>query len=138
MITIDFSCDRGHRFSGYFKDHASFNDQSEKKMIPCPLCDSREVRRIYTGCSIQIRDSAPGVSAREHTPLFQALREFNQFIRENFEHVGRNFPDAARAIHFGMEEERAIYGEATSEELRDLAEDGVSVLPLIDVERFEN
>lgn len=134
MITIDFSCDMGHRFSGYFKDYAAYSDQSEKKMVSCPLCDSRDVRRIYSGCSIQVRASSPG----EPTPLFQALREFNRYIRENFEHVGRDFPDTARAIHFGIESERAIYGEASPEEILGLAEDGITVLPLVDSDRFEN
>jgi hypothetical protein len=138
MITIDFSCDIGHRFSGYFNDYATYCDQSEKKMITCPLCDSSYVRRIYSGCSIQVRSASSVFSARERISLFQALREFNQYIRQNFEHVGRDFPDVARAIHYGIQNERPIYGEATSDELRDLADDGVSVLPLVDIERFEN
>jgi len=44
--------------------------------------------------------------------------------------VGDRFPEEARKIHFGEVEPRGIYGEATPEEARSLAEDGVEFMPL--------
>ena len=92
MIIIDFSCDTGHRFSGYFMNHEAYREQLEKKNISCPLCDSREVRRAYTGCSIRVKSSSPSDRGGEALPLFQAIRQFNRFVREHFENVEGNSP----------------------------------------------
>ncbi|MEW5716899.1 DUF1178 family protein, partial [Pseudomonas sp. SB113] len=57
-------------------------------------------------------------------------KELAKKVRENADYVGDKFADEARKIHFGESEARGIYGEATSEEVRDLAEDGVGFMPL--------
>jgi hypothetical protein len=44
--------------------------------------------------------------------------------------VGGKFAEEARKIHFGESDERAIYGEATPTEIRELREDGVEVAPV--------
>jgi hypothetical protein len=51
-------------------------------------------------------------------------------VRENADYVGDKFAEEARKIHFGEAEARGIYGEATLEEAKDLAEDGVEFMPI--------
>jgi len=51
-------------------------------------------------------------------------------VRENAEYVGPQFAEEARKIHFGEAETRGIYGEATIDEARSLAEDGIEFMPL--------
>jgi len=138
MISIDFECGQGHRFEGYFNDYDAYKDQLAKKLISCPLCESVEVTRKYTGCSIQAKPSELAQIEKKHPDLFDAISALNHFVRDNFEHVGAEFADASRAMHFGLEEERNIYGEATSEEVKELLEDGIGVMPLIDVEDMVN
>ena len=46
------------------------------------------------------------------------------------EYVGPRFAEEARKIHFEEAPNRGIHGEATREEVAELAEDGVDVLPL--------
>ena len=58
---------------------------------------------------------------------FKALSEK---IRENADYVGDKFAEEARKIHFGETDPRGIYGEATPEEARSLAEDGVGFMPI--------
>ena len=41
--------------------------------------------------------------------------------------MGDNFADEARAIHYGETEERGIYGEATSDEAKELEEEDIPV-----------
>jgi len=53
-----------------------------------------------------------------------------EHIKENFDYVGDKFADEARKMHSGEADERAIYGEATPEEARALAEEGVPASPL--------
>ena len=58
------------------------------------------------------------------------LRELSRKMRENAENVGDRFAEEARKIHFGETEARGIYGEATLDEAKSLAEDGVGFMPI--------
>ncbi|HDP80854.1 MAG TPA: DUF1178 family protein, partial [Spirochaetes bacterium] len=137
MISFDLECSRNHRFEGVFKDYESFNSQLADGMVRCPVCDDTEIRRLFTGCSIQAKSALQ--SGRGETPtMFQMMKMVRQYVLENFEHVGRDFPEIARAIHYGDQEEKNIYGETNPNEIKELLEEGIGVMPLPDVEKLEN
>jgi hypothetical protein len=59
--------------------------------------------------------------------MMRAMRRARKYAEENFENVGERFADEARAIHYGEAEERAIYGEATLAEAKELIEEDIPV-----------
>jgi hypothetical protein len=138
MISFDLECPKGHRFEGVFKDYQSFDDQLKNEMIACPLCESREIKRLYTGCSIQTRSSNVSLSPNENPNIFEMMKIVKKYVIENFENVGKDFYEVSRAIYYGAEEERNIYGESTKEEMEELSNEGINVFPLPDIEKFEN
>lgn len=138
MISFDLECDKGHRFEGIFKDYPSFEDQIQRKIVACPLCNSTDVKRLFSGCSIQARPVSKISSDKTSRTFFEMVKELKSYVESNFENVGREFPEIARAIYYGAEEPRGIYGESSMEEIKELAEEGIPVLPLPDVEKIEN
>jgi len=138
MINIEFECVEGHRFTGTFSDYKSFLDQDSRKMIKCPVCDNPEIKRIYTGCSIHAKNSSIKKDNRYDLTLYEQLAKFSRFIKENFIYVSDSFTEKARAIHYGIEEEKNIYGKATLDEIRELNEEGISVFPVINSEKKYN
>jgi len=62
--------------------------------------------------------------------LVETMREIRKQVTENAENVGDKFAEVARRIHYGEEEQRGIYGEATPEDASALLEEGVEVFPL--------
>lgn len=81
---------------------------------------------------------APMVLMGEREQAFRALlRAVRDHVVATAENVGPRFADEARKIHEGLSEFRAIYGEATPEEARALAEDGIDafLLPTLPDER---
>ena len=138
MISFDLECANGHRFEGIFKDYESFSTQMGKQFVSCPLCENSEVKRLYTGCSIQPKASTEPQPAGQRPNIFEMMRIIEQYVKENFENVGREFPDVARAIYYGIEEARNIYGESSMEEMKELLEEGIQVLPLPPVEKLGN
>ena len=58
------------------------------------------------------------------------LKAMAEKVRENADYVGDKFAEEARKIHFGETDARGIYGEATLEEAKGLAEDGVDFMPI--------
>ena len=51
-------------------------------------------------------------------------------LTENADYVGKKFAEEARRIHYDEAEKRGIYGEATPDEARSLAEEGIEFHPL--------
>lgn len=57
----------------------------------------------------------------------QVLRKVQSHIEKNFDHVGRNFAEEARKMHYGETEKRSIYGQATKDEAGTLADEGIEI-----------
>lgn len=138
MISFDLECEKEHRFEGFFKDYQSFEQQLKNNLIACPLCNSTNIKRLFSGCSIQARPVSKISKDKQTQTIFELVKELRSFVEANFENVGRNFPEIARAIYYGIEEARGIYGESTLQEMKELAEEGIPVLPLPDIEKLEN
>ena len=56
------------------------------------------------------------------------LKEYQKFIKNNFEYVGENFAYEARSIHYNNKKRKikGIYGNATTEEVKELKEEGIN------------
>lgn len=133
MIRFSLACARAHQFDGWFRDSGDFDRQSAKKLIACPTCGSTDVAKELMAPAVSTgrkrEQMALAVSA-EQKKAMSDLKALTRKMRENADYVGGNFAEEARKIHFGEVEARGIYGEATSEEARSLAEDGVEFMPL--------
>jgi hypothetical protein len=134
MILFDLTCRNDHVFEAWFRDGAAFETQRKARKIICPECGEARVEkapmapRINKGAAEPVK--AKAVSAPpdpKQAEMMQALRKLRQIVETNLEHVGPRFPEEARAIHYGEREKRGIYGEATSKDVEELAEEGIGV-----------
>jgi hypothetical protein len=66
----------------------------------------------------------------EQRRIMSEMKALSEKLRENADYVGDKFAEEARKIHFGETEARGIYGEATADEAKDLADDGVPFMPI--------
>jgi hypothetical protein len=80
---------------------------------------------------------APAVAGTKKSRSKAEVRQMRQFatglrkyVQENADYVGANFAEEARKVHYGETPARALYGEATPREARELIEEGVDVAPL--------
>jgi hypothetical protein len=138
MITVDLECANAHRFEGCFKDYQAYRDQHDRTMISCPVCGSQSVKRLFTGCSINTGSGHDLPSERSHATLFDVIRAYYRYVTSNFDYVGRDFTDLARAIHYRVEKERNIYGESSTGDIQELHEEGIDIIPLVDIDKIEN
>lgn len=118
MIRYDLECARGHAFEGWFGSAADYDAQQADGLLGCPECGEARVSKAIM---------APSVKRTDRSQAAVALREH---IASEFDDVGTDFASEARAIHEGRSPVRGIYGHATPEQARELAEDGVPALPL--------
>lgn len=77
------------------------------------------------------RPAQPVVLTDEQTTQLRAAAEaFRQAIQEHATNVGKQFPEEARRIHYGEADERAIYGQASLDDVEELLDEGIEVMPL--------
>ena len=150
MIRYALICDRGHAFEGWFGASADFDDQQARGLIECPVCGTKAVGKAImapalAGTKRRGRDVAPAQhdapsdsqsngqaqsQAQSQVMMMEAMGRIRRHVEESFDDVGDAFATEARSIHEGRSEERGIYGQATSAEVRKLVDDGVPVAPL--------
>ena len=139
MIKYALVCDKNHEFASWFPDSDGFDSQARRGFVTCPECHSAKVRKAIMAPSIATRRSEPVVATapevvavpdERETAMRAMMRKIRSHIADTAEDVGPRFPSEARAMHDGDIEPRAIVGQATLEEARDLIEDGIAIMPV--------
>jgi len=151
MIRYALVCNKGHNFESWFQDSAAYDKQIKRKLIACPHCGSAKVEKAImaprlAGARKREMTAEPPVAApapekaQEKAPvamispqekeLRSKLKELREHLTKNADHVGSKFPEEARKMHYGETKHRSIYGEASPEEARRLAEEGIEFHPL--------
>lgn len=63
---------------------------------------------------------------KKYSKIKSKIKEYQKFIKKNFNYVGDNFAHEARTIHYNKDKKnQRIYGNASSEEISDLKEEGI-------------
>jgi len=133
MIKYGLNCSNGHEFEAWFRSADDFDQQKSHKLVTCPACGSPEVDKALMAPAVSTGRKKQQIAlalGEEQKKAMEQLKALARQVRENAEYVGPQFAEEARKIHFGEAETRGIYGEATIDEARSLAEDGIEFLPL--------
>jgi hypothetical protein len=150
MIRYALVCDKGHEFESWFADSAAYDKQAKRRLVSCPHCGSAKVDKAImaprlAGKKGKAPIEAPPAEAPAAAPAAPApvamlspqerevrakLKELREHLTKNADNVGGKFPNEARKMHYGEIERRSIYGEATPDEARSLAEEGIEFHPL--------
>lgn len=137
LKVFNLGCSAGHRFEGWFASNEDFESQSARRLIECPVCGDAEVGKLPSAPRLNLGvasaqaeapkpAAAPPVDARVQALVLAMARQ----IAAQTENVGDRFASEARAIHYEEAPERAIRGVASREEVEELVEEGIAVLPL--------
>jgi len=143
MIVFDLLCGAGHRFEGWFGSAADFSVQKDRNQLSCPSCGSAKVERVPSASRFNLgaaEPKPPAVPAPKKTPDMEGKDPFaiaqmlySRMLDElltKTEDVGKEFPTEARKIYYQEAPQRAIRGQATSEEHDELLEEGIPVARL--------
>jgi hypothetical protein len=128
MIRYDLRCNNGDEFEAWFGSIADFDKQAEAGLVECPHCGSNHVEKAPMAPAVRTARKQEAQKVRAVAMAMAA--KVREHIKDNFDYVGDKFADEARKMHGGETEERAIWGEATPEQARELAEEGIPAAPL--------
>jgi len=132
MIRYTLTCDKDHDFEGWFPGIEACDKQLSAGLVSCPDCNSTKVRKALMAPAVATKKQDSAMDKRQVAMAAQqaVMAKLREHVENNFEHVGDQFPEEARRIHYGETEKRDIYGEASVEEARELVEEGVEIAPL--------
>ena len=156
MIRYALVCDQQHDFESWFPNSAAYDKQVKRGLVTCPACGSAKVEKAIMAPRLARTDTnrsaahpmesegasgeAHPAAAEEKTPVAmlspqeqevrKKLKELRDHLTQNSDNVGQRFPEEARKMHYGEIEHRSIYGEASTEEAKALAEEGIPFHPL--------
>ncbi|MFA6264497.1 MAG: DUF1178 family protein [Pseudolabrys sp.] len=146
MIKYTLACDKGHEFDSWFADSGAYDKQARRGLVTCPHCGSAKVEKAIMAPRLAgtrkrkaPRDAVPAPAAEKSpvavmSPVEQELRaklkELREHITKNADNVGEKFPEEARKMHYGETEHRSIFGVASVDDARELADEGIDVHPL--------
>jgi hypothetical protein len=123
MILFTLRCASGHEFEGWFRDGDGFEAQQKAGEIACPVCGDTAVEKAVMAPRLaRSRETPPPISPAQFRA---ALLEMRRQVEANCDYVGDRFAEEARRIHYGEIDPHGIYGEATQEESRELADEGI-------------
>jgi len=130
MIRYALACAGGHEFEGWFSASADYDDQRERGLVACPICDSHDVAKQIMAPAVAGRAREVAADPEKRAMMMEAMGQIRRHVETHFDYVGDSFAAEARAIHEGKSEQRGIYGEASKAEVKALVADGVPVAPL--------
>jgi hypothetical protein len=133
LIRFSLICDHDHEFEAWFRSNDDFDRQKKRGFVDCPNCGSTKVQKALMAPAVSTGRKQEKIALAMNEMQKKAMAEMkalSEKIRENADYVGDKFAEEARKIHFGETEARGIYGEATLEEAKSLAEDGVGFMPI--------
>ena len=141
MIKYSLLCKKcGLTFDSWFASSKEYDKLKMKKLINCHDCGSLKVEKNLMAPKL-ISKNFNHKNEKKDLIKYQKIRrrinEYQKFIKNNFDYVGKNFAYEARSIHYNnKKKDKAIYGTASKQDLKELKEEGIDtqMIPWIENE----
>ena len=133
MIKYNLKCNNNHEFESWFSDSNEFEKLKKKDLLECIFCSSKKISKSIMSPMISVASE----KNYKITKLNKILKEekkqllkIRNFIEKNFEYVGDNLSQRVRDIYYEKNSKKTIYGTTTTEERKELAEEGIDLISI--------
>tara|TARA_Y100001958_G_C20903764_1_gene324801 strand:- start:109 stop:531 length:423 start_codon:yes stop_codon:yes gene_type:complete len=131
MIKYNLKCHNNHEFESWFSNSQEFEKLKKKKLLECIYCSSIKINKSIMSPMISVisKKKVDTINLEKNLKGEKAkLLKIRKYIENNFEYVGKNFSKEVRDIYYDKKSKRAIYGSATEDERKELAEEGIDLI----------
>ena len=123
-------------FDSWFASSKEYEKLKKLKHINCDNCNSLKVEKtLMTPSVLNSKNEKPVIlKNKKYTKIKDTIKQYQKFIKNNFEYVGEDFAYKARSIHYNNKKKsKGIYGNATVKEVKELKEEGIDteVIPWV-------
>ena len=115
-------------FDSWFSSSLEYEKLKKKNYLSCHECDSRNVEKNLMAPRV-INKFSKGIKRKDSRfiNINKKIREYQKFIKNNFDYVGENFAYEARSIHYGHNKKKKnIFGTASKNEIKELKDEGIN------------
>ena len=115
-------------FDSWFSSSKEYEKVKKLKQLNCHNCNSFKVEKTLMSPNIlNSKDKIVTISKdKKFSRIKNKIKKYQKFIKKNFDYVGNNFAHEARSIHYNKNKKsQGIYGDASSEEISELKEEGI-------------
>ena len=129
MIVFNLNCsDCTSSFEGWFENTQDYNKQIRKGLLTCPSCNSTQIKKGLMAPNVSKKSNSK--TSKMNKSIALNAKKLKKIIEKEFDYVGDKFTEEAKKIKYGESKERAIYGEASIEQTKELIDEDIDVLPL--------
>ena len=129
MIVFNLNCSKCFfSFEGWFEDTKDYNKQIKKGLVTCPSCNSIQIKKGLMAPNLAKKSNTK--ITKRNKSIASNIKKLKKIIEKEFDYVGDKFTEEAKKIKYGEAKERAIYGEASIEQTKELIDEDIDVLPL--------
>ena len=115
-------------FDSWFASSKEYEKLKKKNYLNCIGCNSNKVAKTLMAPRLinKSKFKKLGNQDLKFKKVSNKIKEYQKFIKNNFDFVGKNFAYEARSIHYNRKKNnKGIYGTATKEEIKELKEEGI-------------
>ena len=114
-------------FESWFNSSLEFERLKKKDLLNCHVCESKDIEKTLMAPNL-VKSNLKSGDEKKLAKFRKKINEYQKFIKSNFEYVGENFTHEARAIHYNEKKSnKGIYGKASKEDVKELAEEGIKM-----------
>ena len=133
MIKYNLKCHEEHEFESWFSSSEEFENLTKRKLLECIYCSSKKIDKSIMAPMVKNSKSKNeefDIISKNLKNQKKKLLELRKYIEKNFDYVGKDFSKKAREIYYDKKNKKAIYGTTTSEERKELSEEGIDLLSI--------
>ena len=115
-------------FDSWFASSHEYEKLKKKNYLNCHNCNSKEIEKTLMAPKLINKSLLKNSESRMQKikKVNQKIKKYQKFIEKNFEYVGENFAYEARSIFYNDKKKaKGIYGTASSDEMKELKEEGI-------------
>ena len=129
MIKYILKCRNKHEFESWFSNSREYEKLKKKKLIECIFCKSTAINKTIISPNItrEKKKDFNTFKSREFIKINKDLIKLKVFVEKNFEFVGDKFPRQVRDIYYNNKKNKNIYGTVSSNERKELEEEGIEL-----------
>ena len=129
MIKFKLICnDCEISFDSWFSSSKEYEKLKRQKFLNCHVCNSLNVEKTLMSPNIFKSKNNTKIDNKDekYKRIKRTVLEYQKFIKENLNYVGKNFAYEARSIHYkNKKTSKGIYGTVTKKDLQELKEEGI-------------
>ena len=133
MIKYNLKCHKEHEFESWFSSSEEFEKLTKKKLLECIYCLSKKIDKSIMAPMVtnsKSKNNKLEIISKNLKNQKNELLKLRKYIEKNFDYVGKDFSKRVREVYYDKDSKKAIYGTTTSDERKELSEEGIDLLSI--------